>query len=274
MKIMKPLLVLAALVATALPAFAQEEKKEDTTAKVDEIISKMIEASGGANAYRSIKNRVATGKMIIPAQDMEASFKRVEAAPASTYLRIEIEQMGMTQEQGSDGKVAWAKDSIGGTRLLEGAELADNLAESKFNSILEWKQMFPKRSYEGEADFGSKKCHKLLMVLASGTEQTWYVDSETHLQMGIETTEPLAMGKVKVTVVMKDYKKVDGVMLPHRMEMTQMGQEFAIELENIKQNVELDENAFAFPDDVKKLIERKKAKEAEKKKAEEAGTKD
>ena len=269
MKFTTTLFALAALLLSATTLIAQDTEAKDTTAQVDAVMTKLVDAMGGREAHMKIKNRVTTGKMEIVGAGMEMTLKNTEAAPAFNHVLMEMTSMGLTQEQGADGKHAWSKDPMMGSRLLEGKELEDQLAETRFNAPLHWKSLYPKRSYKGLVDYQGKKCHQLEMELKSGTKSDWYVDAETHLHYGTKRKmKSPQMGEISIEMIFKNYTEVDGVKLPHRLEMNQAGQQMVITIEDVKHNVELAENAFELPADVKKLVEKKKAKEAAEKKTE------
>lgn len=265
MKLTTTLFVVAALLLPATTLTAQDVQTQDTTAQADAIMLKLIDALGGREAHLKLKNRVVTGKMAIVDAGMEMTIKSTEAAPASSHLLMEMKAMGLSQEQGTHGKHAWSKDMMMGARLLEGQELEDQLAESRFNAVLHWKELYPKRSYKGIVEYKGKKCHQLDMELKSGTKSTWYLDAETHLQYGLKRKMKSAqLGEISFEMNFKDYKEVDGIKIPFRMELNQAGQKMVLTNDEVKHNVELSENAFEFPAEIKKLIAKKEAKSAEK----------
>jgi hypothetical protein len=65
------------------------------------------------------------------------------------------------------------------------------------------------------------------------------------------------MGKITTSSTVSDYKKVDGILVPHRVVTKALNNEITIVLEKIEQNVKMPMDRFALPPEVKKPAETK-----------------
>src|SRR5947207_9501572 len=92
------------LVSTALIAakgFAQD-KNQPT---VDELVSKNIEAKGGADALHALQSLRLSGKMLVQQGQIELVCMQTKKRPDE--VRDEASLQGMTQIEAYDGKEGW-----------------------------------------------------------------------------------------------------------------------------------------------------------------------
>lgn len=87
---------------------------------------------------------------------------------------------------------------------------------------------------------------------------TVYFDKNTLLVKKIESNVVTDAGAIDVTAYLSDYKTVDGIKIAHRTEMELIGQKRVIEIQTIEHNVDLAEDQFDPPGEIKKLIEKAK----------------
>ena len=89
-------------VALAVPAgFAQDENQ----ATVDQLVSKNIEAKGGADALHALQSLRLTGKMLVRQGQIELGCLQIKKRPDE--VRDEASLQGMTQIEAYDGKEGW-----------------------------------------------------------------------------------------------------------------------------------------------------------------------
>src|SRR5204863_7503730 len=92
------------LVSTALIAakgFAQD-KNQPT---VDELVSKNIEAKGGADALHALQSLRLSGKLLVNEGQIEFAYLQTKERPGE--LRTEATLQGMTKVEEYDGKEGW-----------------------------------------------------------------------------------------------------------------------------------------------------------------------
>jgi outer membrane lipoprotein-sorting protein len=248
------LVLSAALAMTALRASA-----DDPLPKAEEVLDKYVEATGGKAAYEKLKNRVAKGTMEIVGAGLKGKLVAYQAPPNKMRTEVEFENLGKIVE-GSDGNVVWEVNPITGDRAIEGDEKAEKLLHNTFNGELRWKEMYAKAECTGVEDVNGKPAYKVVLTPkpGAGKPSTEFYDKASHLQVKSLTTAKTPMGELEVEMFPSDYKKVDDVLIAHKVTQKLLTQEIAITMTEIKHNVDLPPDTFKVPDAIKPLLEKKK----------------
>lgn len=245
------------LLLTARPVFGQEEKLP----KAERILDQYVEAAGGKAAYKKVRNQVLKGTLRLP-QGLTASLSIYSARPNFRYSIVEIPDVAK-EEAGTDGKVAWQRDTMQGLRILEGAERDQLIREAFFDSEVEWRKVYTKVKTLGIEDVKGSPAYKVELTIDDENKEIRYYDKQSHLLVKLEMTLDLPqMGRIPMESFISDYKKVDGLLLPHKNTSNFMMQERVMTFESIKHNVELEKDRFELPDDVKALLKRQAEKES------------
>ncbi len=243
------------------PAFGQDAKLP----KGDEILDKYIKATGGKEAYKKINNRVIKGTFEMPAQGMKGTINIHAARPNLYYTVVEIPNM-MKQERGTDGKIAWERQSMMGARILEGEERDQFIRETVFDSEVDWRKLYKKAETVGVEDIDGKPAHKIKLTIDDTNTMTAYYDKTSNLLVKTVMIHKTQMGDMPVETYISDYKKVGGLLIPHKHRQVVMSMEQLLTFDSFEVNVKMDKKRFALPDDVKELLAQKEeAKKAEKK---------
>src|SRR6266516_195536 len=89
-------------VALTVPvAFSQGENQ----ATVDQLVSKNIEAKGGADALKTLQSLRLSGKMLIQQGQIQLAYLQTKKRPDE--VRTEASLQGMTQIEAYNGKEGW-----------------------------------------------------------------------------------------------------------------------------------------------------------------------
>lgn len=169
-------------------------------------------------------------------------------------IRKEVSIQGSVQVTAYDGKQSWKTDPFipGGTKpaalpALEAKALAE---EADFDGILLGNPAKGvKLVYAGPAVVDGKPAHALGVTLADGGAATIWLDAASFLE--VKRTQPgLVMGAMKsIDIFSSDYRVVDGVRIPHRMEIGLTGAKdrMSIVVDAAELNVPIDAARFARP---------------------------
>jgi zinc protease len=247
-------LVLATLLAAvglALSTGAATAAEPTAEALLDGYVTAM----GGKAAMEKIDNRVTHGKMEMAAQGIEMKLTLYSARPNLNYSLIESEMVGKI-EKGTDGDVYWETSAMMGAQVKEGQERADYLRDSTFDKWLHWREIFPEVEYVGTEILNEKPVHKVVVKPESGQPQTLYFDQASNLALRIDLVFEMPMGVVPVTSYLKDYREIDGILIPYMMELEVMGQQRLITTDRIEHNVELPADRFALPLEIVAIVEK------------------
>lgn len=244
-----------AMACTPRLAFATED---EALPKAEQILEKFVEATGGKAAYEKLHNRVTEGTFEIVGMGSKAKMTTYEAAPNKQYVAIESDVFGK-MESGTDGNVAWEKTMMMGPRVKEGEERAAALRDAMFNRPVRWQKAYKSAECVGMEDVDGKPCYKVVMTPRDGQQETRYYDKASHLLVKLETKLKTHMGEVDLVARVSDYKKVDGILMPHKIVQDARGlQKMAIDTTAVKHNTTIEADRFNLPDDVKALLEKEK----------------
>jgi hypothetical protein len=218
----------------------------------EEVLDNFIKATGGKAAYESVKNRTSTGSVDIPAAGLKGTVVTTQAEPNLARISMELPGVGKT-EQGTDGETVWEKNPVTGVRILDSAERDMMLRQFQFNAELNWKTAYKSAETVGIEDVGGKPAYKVKMIANDGSVVFNYYDKASSLLVKSESVFKSQMGELPISVIVSDYKEVDGIKMPMLATQTMQGMEMKLVTEKVEHNTTLAADAFALPDDVKAL---------------------
>jgi len=140
---------------------------------VEEVLTKSIEALGGRKAMEAVHSHVMTAKFEVLGQQMEGEITIYAAEPNLRYTELTIPGFGQ-ERSGTDGTVHWQISTMVGARLLEGAEKATSVRESRFNAALYWQELYEKAECVGLSEVDGRPCFEVVMTPAEGQPETVY----------------------------------------------------------------------------------------------------
>lgn len=243
-------LVLAGWLGLTLTATGQG------TPKAPDILDNYLKVTGGKEAHEKIKSQVSTGTMEMGGTGIKGKISALHAMPSKFLIRIEIEGLG-TIEQGTDGKVVWEKNPITGDRILMGEEKTAFLRRADIHSDVNWRKHYKKVELAGEEKVNDKAAYKVVMTPDEGEKMTQFFDKESGLLVKIAVTAKTAMGEIPTESFVSDWKKVDGVLVPHKVRQIVLVQEITIVLDKVESNAKIADEKFAIPADIQKLLDKK-----------------
>jgi outer membrane lipoprotein-sorting protein len=218
----------------------------------EEVMKKGVEARGGEAALSRHHNCLTKGKMSISGVEMEATI--YAAQPNLSYVLFESPMVGK-MESGCNGEVAWDLSVMQGASLKEGEDLEKALFDAAFNPELQWRDRYTSIDVRGEEEISGTACYKVVLTPVVGDSITAYVDKETWLTVKTETVSNSSMGSISIVNHLSDYREVDGVKTPFRMNLLLMGaQEMTTVIDSVKFNVEIPEGIFDLPAEIQELL--------------------
>jgi hypothetical protein len=240
-------LSLMVLVALAAPAVAEEPTPAD-------LLDAYVEALGGKAALEKIDNRVTRGKLEIPAQGIVMAITAYSARPNLIYLVMESDMTGKI-ERGTDGEVYWEMSAMMGPQVKDGQERTDFLRDSTFDKWLHWRELYPEVEYAGSETIDGKQVNKVVVKPTSGEPQTLFLDAESNLAVRLDMIAETPMGEFPVVSRMSDYREIDGILIPFRVDVEVMNQQRVITTESVEHNVDLPADRFALPTEIRAIVE-------------------
>lgn len=217
----------------------------------DEIIAKNIEAHGGAAKAKSIQTVKETGTIEV-GPGMEAPAIQYQKRP--NLVRREFTIQGMTAIQAYDGKDAWQIMPFMGKKdpdLMSADERDEMIDDSDIDGpLMDYASKGNKVEYLGKDKLEGTDVYKLKVTLKDGAVQTYYIDTDSNLEIRVDTERVIRGTSHKVTTVIGDYKEVDGIPEPFSMESSDADhpdQKQKVTLTKIVFNEPVEANIFQMP---------------------------
>jgi hypothetical protein len=247
-----------ALLAASLPLLGADEPLPS----VQTVMDHWITASGGREAWEARHNLVEHATLDFAKQGLKGTLTIYEAAP-NKYLGVtELPGVGKISS-GSNGEVAWENSALQGPRVKQGAERADAFREGAFNASLNWQKLYVKGETAAVETVEGHSCYKIVLTPKEGNPLVEFYDKTSGLLVKTMTTVNSQMGEIKAEILYEDFQKDGAVWSPHRMINRAAQQEFVIQIQSIETNAELPKDLFDLPAEVKALVNKPAAAEAQ-----------
>lgn len=261
-KLTTTLLPAVLLIALAGPGVlsAQETKLP----KAEKILDRFVDVTGGKAAYAKFKNRVTKMSLEMPAMGVKMKVITYAARPNKAYSVFESADMGKT-ERGCDGKVVWEVSAMTGPQIKEGEEREFFMRNYAFDRDEAWRKLYKKAECTAVEEVDGKPCYKVVLTPKTGQPETRSYDKESGLLVKLSMIVASQMGDMPVDLFLSDYKRVDGVLMAHKIKQVFSGQELLIVTESVEHNVKLPEDRFDLPEEIQDLIDEKKSEVGESK---------
>jgi len=147
------------------------------------------------------------------------------------------------------GKDGYVLDSLQGNRDVTGNQL-DNQRNSGFpHPFLDYKEHGISVKLEGKEKVGSGEAYVLVFEPAQGSTIKHFIDAQSMLPVKFVMTVnvPQVGADVEQTTTFEDYREVDGVKMPFKLNAASSLQSFTVTLDKVMHNVAVDEKLFAKP---------------------------
>lgn len=185
----------------------------------DKVITDYIDALGGKEALMAVKSMVTNATMDVMGQSAEITMK--QASPDKMYMSMGLNGMVM-QETTVNGDKA-AVGGMGQSQILskgdEGFEGVASQAQM-FGGVLNYLSGDYKLELKGIEDVDGEKAYKITVENSSGNKSTEYYAVKSNLLIKSVSSQEGPQGPMTINSMPKEYKEVNGVMLPHTIETT------------------------------------------------------
>ncbi len=240
-----PTLVLAALAGS--PGLAAPD---EPLPKAEEILDKFVEVTGGKAAYEKVHNEKWTGTFEFLGKGIKGTITSYRAEPNRSFTIVELEGVGTIQD-GTDGATAWQSSSLQGPRVKLGDERAISLREATLRGPLYWRKLYKHVETVGTETIDGQSCYKVVLTPEEGKPETQYFEKKSSLMVKMTMSMASPMGEIPSETVLSEYKADAGLLQPHKVQQKALGQEFLVTLDHVEYNVDIPNDRFDLPADVK-----------------------
>ncbi len=213
-----------------------------------DLVAKNLEARGGIQQIKAIKNLRMTGKAQFGS--FVAQVSRIAMAP--NLVRDAFTIQGMSQVTAYDGSTGWRVSPFEGRKdpeLMGDEELRDIVEEADFyGPLVDYSTKDNRVEYLGHDTVDGDDAYRLKVTLANGDIVYYYLDPDTYLEIRTERMEFVRGGVSETVTNLGSYKKVNGVYFPFSMEAGNSQQDpnsyAKITFDKIEANVPIDPAEF------------------------------
>jgi hypothetical protein len=218
---------------------------------VDEILAKNFEAKGGLAKIKAVKSMRVTGRMTIgPGMEAPAVIEMMRGDKA----RMDITFQGMVlTPMVLNGTTGWKLMPIQGNpnpESLSPEEMKDALEQADMDGFfVDYKTKGHAVEYLGKEKVEGTDAYKLKVTLKSGDVRTVYIDTDSNLEIKLETKSTRRGTEIEGDTNLGDYKEVDGLIMAHSIDSGQKGApgRQVITITKVEINPKIDETRFVMP---------------------------
>ena len=235
---------------------------KDELPSAESVLDRYVDVTGGREAYDRLASRVSIGTMEFVSHSIRGRASFYHSKPGRFYSLMESEAFG-NMEEGTNGNVAWANSLMAGPRLKKGPERAYALRQVPLDAAIRWQEHFENVEFLAKETIDGVPCFKILLTPEEGRPETRFYREDSGLLVRTELLLDTETGPLPTVIVTSDYKKVDGVLIPHKTRQIIAGgfHEVCLTLESIEHNISIPADRFAFPEEVQALVHKEKQNE-------------
>lgn len=218
---------------------------------VSELVTKNIEAKGGADALQALHTLRSQGRLLVNGGQLQLAYVQMKKYPSE--IRVEATLQGLTMIQAWDGEQGWQVSPFQGRKdpeklspdeaksLVEDADLA--------GPLVNWEAKGSRVESLGTEDVDGTQAYKLKVTRKNGDVLLVYLDPDHFLEIRTVSQRTEHGAKVEIETNLGDYEKISGVFLPFSIDSGARGStdRQKIILEKVEANVPLDDALFHFP---------------------------
>src|SRR5260370_33657352 len=206
------------------------------------IVEQYVKAAGGSKALSRIQTLTLEGTFE-GSDGKPGTYTFDTKLPNRYYSELLVGEKSLIEAY--NGKSAWRQNTTGELGTLVGPEgMQLEAAAQYYNSrLLNLKKSKIPRALVGHAQVRGKDAVQLEVTTATGVKRQVFFDAQTHLI----AKEAATVGGVEEEILYDDYRTVDGVKLPHKIELHRGSDKYNIEVSRAAINGTVGERVFDFP---------------------------
>src|SRR5713226_9596162 len=227
------ILIASILTTGVLPVHAQEAGK---------IVDQYVKAAGGGKALARIQALTIEGTFTSD-DGKSGTYTLDTKLPNRYYSELLVGEKNLIEAY--NGKSAWHQNPASGLGTLVGPEgMQLEAAAQYYNSrLLNLKKSKITLALVGHAQVRGRDALQLEVTSATGVKRQLFFDAQTHLIV----KEAATVGGVEEEILYDDYRTVDGVKMPHKIEPHRGSDKYNIEVSRAAINGTVGERVFDFP---------------------------
>ena len=228
-----------------------EADSATTEMSAAQIVDRNVFARGGLEAWRAIHTLSLTGKL---GTEATGQLPFVMQLVRPRKLRLEIQFKGQSAVQVYDGSNGWKLRPFLGRQVVEPFTTEEltvaSMQDDLDGPLVDYAAKGTQVTFEVIEKVEGHDAFKLRLDKRGGQVRRVWIDTQTFLELKIEGTPRRLGGKMSpVEIFYRDYKSVNGLMVPYVLETIVKGvkQSEKINIESVALNPQLDDALFTAP---------------------------
>jgi predicted Zn-dependent peptidase len=207
---------------------------------VETVIENYLEAIGGREKLEALEDIETSMKMSL--QGMSIDAKMYQKAPDKFRMTMSMggNVLSDTRYDGTVGK----NSGMQGEQVVEGKQLENLQAQSQFMPELKYGELGYTLQLKGIEMVDGKETYMVeVFHPGSGTGYDYY-DTESWLKIREDKVEETQDGSMVQITTLSDYKDVDGILYPHKLDLVIGPQQISGTVESVRLNSGIEDSVF------------------------------
>jgi len=217
---------------------------------VDEIVAANAAARGGLKTWQAVQSLRLSGRMDM-GKGMQAPFTLQLKRPHK--MRLEFLFDGQMVVQAFDGKNGWKRQPYLGRAGYEPMSEEEARGSAGLTDLdgplLDYKAKGNTVKLTGRVPVEGHEAIRLVVTVPGGSARPIYLDAATFLEVKVDSTRRMRGEDRAVETFYRDYRKVDELLIPYRLETKVAGAPSSNQMiiERVEVNPEMDDALFTPP---------------------------
>jgi outer membrane lipoprotein-sorting protein len=241
----------ACLELSALASVGSSSEPPDVPMTAEQIVDKSVEVRGGLEAWRKIATIIWVGHLESERSPVPSlPFRLEEKRPGKSRFEItEPSQRSLRVFDGTSGwKMRLGQDGRPDVKRFTAQEIRFAREASGLQGpLIDFRAKGSTVELQGKDLVGGRNCYRIGVRLATGEQQTVWVDAASYLETRYDRTAYGPTGpKGTISVHYRDYKEIEGLALPSVLEIggAAGGKPDRMVIERVALNPEIDDREF------------------------------
>jgi len=205
----------------------------------EKVIEDYIEAAGGRENFKKVETFQQIGSVTMGARTITIKEFKIEP---DKFANITAMNGQVVQKQVYNGDKAMVT-SMGQEQEVKGEQLKNLKYEAKLFKFLNYDELGVELELQGVEQVDGEDAYKIKVTNPAGNHHYDYYSMDSGLKIKSKSTQQTQQGEVTSIQKFSDYKKVNGIMLPHTINISGV-RSMTLTVDSYKINEEIDESLF------------------------------
>jgi hypothetical protein len=207
------------------------------------IIDQYVKAAGGSKTLSKVRTVLIDGTVQSAGNDTPGTYSFRVKLPNRYYT--EMRSAAKMEMEAYNGKSAWHQVDSGQLATLLGPQALELEAAAEYYNA-RFLGLAKKKigvAYKGTETIRGHQTHWIELTYPTGIQWQTYFDQSNHLVVA----EKASIAGIPQEIYYEDYRAVDGVKVPYKLEIHRGGQVYTINVTHAEVNGTVGERVFDFP---------------------------